>query len=142
MKLEKQLILNTQPTLNSRVYPLAVLEQIRDQINSNDASVNIGTFEYPEGLEFSLSKAAFTYSNAIIENDCLYADIQILSTPDGEKIKYQLEVGVSSRVFRPAGQATLDDELSDSQLTVGGDYRLIAIASISKEEDAVQTNEE
>lgn len=146
MKLEKQLILNTRPTLNGRMYPLKVLEQIRDQINSNDPSINIGTLGYPEGLDISLTDAAFTYTNAVIENDCLYVDIQILSTPDGEKIKHQIEVdqrvGVSSRVFRPAGQASLEGELSDSHRMVCDDYKIITIASILNDEDAIQTNEE
>lgn len=146
MKLKKQLILNTHPTLNGRVYSLEILEKIRDQINSKDSSRNIGTFEYPEGLDISLKDSAFTYSNAIIENGCLYVDIQILSTPNGEKIKHQLEIdkriGVSSRVFRPAGQGTLGGEPSDGQLIVGDDYKLITISTVRKDVDAIQTDKE
>jgi len=141
MKLEKQIILNSYPTKNGRVYTPQALEAIKKQINSSEKSRNLGALEYPEDLSVSMSDVAFTYSNAIIENGSLCVDIEILSTPMGEKLKESLEVdkrvGISRRVFRTAGQATLDKV--DNFSIVGDDYQLMFIASVSSETDALKT---
>ena len=138
MKLEKVQILSTSPNLNGRMYPLHVLESIRDQINSNEPHRNIGTMGYSEGLDVNLTDAAFTYANARIIDEALYVDIESLKTPKGDTFKHSIEV--DSRcdnthiVFRTAGRGTLKD--GDGVQVVNDDFRLISVAAINKDEDA------
>jgi hypothetical protein len=143
MKLLKQPILNTNPTKNNRKYPIEVLESIKRQINERNPSMNIGTIGYPEGLEVSLSKAAFKYSNAVIEKDVLYVDIETIHTPEGIELRKMLEVDNDIR-FRPGGQATLQGEVPEETHNllkipkyVSEDYQLITIAAITPDEDAM-----
>jgi hypothetical protein len=139
MKLEKQLILNTEVTKNNRRYNTEALVSIRDQINNPDRN-NLGTMGYPESTLVELNKVGFSYSNAVVENESLYCDITILDTPTGESIKSLLE----DLVFRPAGQATIKGEMPVETLNllkvpnvVNTDYSLVCIFAISKSDDAV-----
>lgn len=143
MILQKQLLINTKPTLNNRVYPIEVLESIRDQINSRDKSTNLGTLGYPEGLEVSLSEAAFQYSNAIIEGDSLYVDIETIHTPEGIYLRRMIDEGNELR-FRPGGQSTLKGVMPVETHNLLGvpkhvamDYQLITISLINPDEDAL-----
>lgn len=143
MKLLKREILNSEPTKNNRRYTPEVLEIIKDQINSRERDKNLGTMGYPAGLETPLCDVAFRYSNAVIENNVLYADIETIHTPEGIKLRQMIESGIDVR-FRPGGQATLDGEmpvethnLLNIPKHVGKDYQLITVAAISPEEDAV-----
>jgi hypothetical protein len=142
MKLYNQLILNTEPTKNNRRYPIEVLETIKNQINS-DVNKNIGTIGFPEGLEISLSESAFTYSNAYISNDVLYCDIELINTPKGVELRRMIDENTDVR-FRPGGQATLKGEMPVETHNLLGipahvseDYKLITIAAINAEEDAI-----
>lgn len=141
MKLLKQLILNTEVTKNNRRYPIGVLETIKNQINLSGQ--NIGTIGYTTDLVVTPTNAAFTYSNAIIENDSLYADIEIINTTKGIELKNIFETTTDIR-FRPAGQATLKGSmpvethnLLDIPKHVSDDYKLISIAAITASEDAI-----
>jgi hypothetical protein len=143
MKLTKVMILNTEATKNNRRYPLPVLEKIRDQINSRDASRNLGTIGFPEGLTISLQDAAFRYSNAVIEKEALYVDIETIHTPKGVDLRRMLEDEIDLR-FRPGGQATLEGEMPQETHNLLGvpkhvseDYQLITIAAITPDEDAI-----
>jgi hypothetical protein len=139
MKLEKQLVLNTEVTKNNRRYNTEVLVSIRDQINNPDRN-NLGTMGYQESTVVELNKVGFSYSNAVVENESLYCDITILDTPTGESIKSLLE----DLVFRPAGQATIKGGMPVETLNllkvpnlVNTDYSLVCISAISKSDDAV-----
>jgi hypothetical protein len=141
MKLLNQLILNTEITKNNRRYPIGVLEIIKNQINLSGQ--NIGTIGYTTDLVVTLAEAAFTYSNAIIKNDSLYADIEIINTPKGIELKNIFEAATDIR-FRPAGQATLEGPMAvethnllDIPKHVSDDYKLISIAAITASEDAI-----
>jgi hypothetical protein len=142
MKLLKRPILNTAPTKNNRRYTAEVLEVIKNQINEN-SSKNLGTLGYPEGMDVSLSNVAFKYSNAVIEKDVLYVDIETIHTPKGIELRKILEVDNDIR-FRPGGAATLEGEmpvethnLLNVPKHVSTDYKLITIAAITPDEDAV-----
>jgi hypothetical protein len=143
MKLLKQPILNTNPTKNNRMYPIEVLESIKKQINERNSSANIGTIGYPEGLDVSLSDAAFKYSNAVIEKDVLYVDIETIHTPEGVELRRMLDEEQDLR-FRPGGQATLKGDVPEETHNllkipkyVNEDYQLITIAAITPDEDAI-----
>jgi hypothetical protein len=141
MKLYKQLLLNTEVTLNNRRYPLEVIESIRDQINSRDEDRNLGTVGYEENLEIDLSKVAFKYSNAVIENNALYVDIEMLDTPLGKSLNEVL----GDMRFRPAGTGTFDGGMPvetmnllkvPSRVSMG--YKILSVAAINPSEDALQ----
>jgi hypothetical protein len=147
VKLNKVLLLNTEVTKNNRRYTKEVLESIRDQINSEDSSRQIGTMGFPEGLEINLRDAAFTYSNAVVEGDCLYVDISPLKTTMGDELVRRLELdsqfSTSSVRFRPGGMATNQGVPVEVKNTlnvpdvVNSDYKIISVAAIDESEDAL-----
>ena len=149
MKLYKQPILNTNASLNNRRYPLEVLISIKDQIiEMSSKGMGLGTLGYDtEGLEkcgVNMSKIAFKYSNPLIENETLYVDIEVLGTREGNLLKSLLEAQVDLR-FRPAGTASLVGEMPQETHNLLGvpkhvatDYKLISLAAIGPEEDALQ----
>ena len=129
------MILNGEVTKNGRKYNPETLESIKDQINSRDKSMNIGQLGYPEGFDINLRNAAFTYSNAIVENGILYADIEILKTMMGDEVKRLLELGTSPSskgiVFRPAGVGNVESQNIN-------DYKLLGIHIILLGDDAIK----
>lgn len=149
MNLNKQPILNTNATLNNRRYPLEVLVAIKDQIiDLSSKQSAFGTVGYDsESLEkatLNVSKIAFEFSNPLIENETLYVDIKTLETPEGQLLRSLLESEIDLR-FRPAGMASLVGEmpqevhnLLDVPKHVSSDYKLIGLAAINPEEDALQ----
>jgi hypothetical protein len=149
MKLNKQPILNTNATLNNRRYTLEVLVSIKDQIIEMSSKESaFGTLGYDsEALEkatVNLSKVAFGFSNPLIENETLYVDIEVLETPEGEVLRSLLESKMDLR-FRTSGMASLVGEmpqevhnLLDVPKHVSPDYKLIGLAAINPEEDALQ----
>jgi hypothetical protein len=149
MKLYKQPILNTNASLNNRRYPLGVLVSIKDQIiEMSSKETAHGTIGYDiESIKkggINLSKIAFKYSNPLIENETLYVDIKTLETPEGKLLRSLLESGIDLR-FRPAGTASLVGEMPQETHNllgvpkhVSSDYKLIGLAAINPEEDALQ----
>ena len=143
MKLLKQVILNTRVTKNNRRYPVEVLESIKDQINKRDKDLNIGTIGYPTDLIVSLSDSAFRYSNAVIENEILYADIETIHTPKGVELRNMIDNEEDIR-FRPGGMSTLKGGIPSEVLNlidvpneVCIDYKLITISSIQESDDVI-----
>jgi hypothetical protein len=134
MKLLKQPILNTKKTKNDTVYHIEVLEIIRNQINSKGDSLKLGTIGFPDGLTVSLSEGAFKYSNAVIENEVLYVDIETIHTPEGVKLRNTIDRDLQI-CFRPAGISTLLNDTPNK--VVHSDYQLITIAAIQKEDDSL-----
>lgn len=146
MILEKQLIQNTKPNLNSRVYPLETLEHIKVQIEKYNAEVglDLGTLGSTSSPVILVKDIAFRYYNPQIENEALYVDIEVLETKAGLKLKKLLEKDVV--VFRPAGYIELkeDHDALDTARTllnlnyiVGLDYKLTTINAIPKEDDSL-----
>ena len=149
MKLYKKPILNTNPSLNNRRYPLEVLVSIKDQIiemSSNETAFGTIGYDY-ESLEnggINLSRTAFKYSNPLIEDEILYVDIEVLETREGEILRSLLESKMDLR-FRPAGTASLVGEMPQETHNLLGvpkhvatDYKLISLAAVNSEEDALQ----
>ena len=91
MKLLKQPILNTKTTKNNRKYSSDLIELIGHQINRREKSRNLGMLGYPEGLVVDLPQVAFVYSNAVVEGDVLYVDIETLNTSKGIELERILE---------------------------------------------------
>lgn len=146
MKLKRKLLLNTKINANNRKYPLVVLESIRDQINNGEEEKRnfgfVGFDSFMSGNEDLNKEIAFVYNNAVIENESLYVDINILDTPRGEELKI-LNESYDIR-FRPAGRAELPSSFDTNvnvigyPSVVGDDYKLVTIAAITKEEDAYE----
>lgn len=149
MMLNKQPVLNTNPSLNNRRYPLEVLVSIKDQIiEMSSKETAFGTLGYDiESLEkcvTNLSRIAFKYSNPLIEDEILYVDIEVLETPEGGILRSLLEAKMDLR-FRPSGMASLVGEMPQEVHNLLGvpkhvspDYKLVGLAAINPEEDALQ----
>jgi hypothetical protein len=143
VKLKKVLLLNTEITKNNRRYTKEILESIRDQINSRNIDINIGTMGFSEGLAINLRDASFTYSNAVVENECLYVDIDSLNTTMGQELVRRLDIDFHSVRFRPGGQATTQGVSVEVKNTLGVadvvniDFKLTTVAAIDESEDAL-----
>lgn len=146
MILEKQLIQNTRPNLNSRVYPLKTLEHIKSQIEEYNTKIgsDLGTLGSSESPVVLIRDIAFRYYNPQIENEALYVDIEVLETKAGIKLKKLLEKDVV--VFRLAGYIEYNEEydaldaattLLNLNYVIGLDYRLTTINAIPKEDDSL-----
>lgn len=127
--LNKQLVLNTNPTSNGRTYPLNVLESIKKQIEDN--SVNLGTTGYGEGIILELDEVSFSYSNPIIENNSLYIDVK----PATNSLGNCLVENINEYVFRTKGIVNLS-----SEFIVDSGYKLLYIAAVPKSGDALNLN--
>lgn len=146
MILEKQLIQNTKPNLNSRVYPLETLEHIKLQIEkyNSEVGLDLGTLGSTSSPVVLIKDIAFRYYNPQIENEALYVDIEVLETKAGLKLKKLLEKDVV--VFRLAGYIEHNDDhdaldtartLLNLNYIIGKDYKLITINAIPKEDDSL-----
>jgi hypothetical protein len=109
MYIERELITNTKVNKNNRRYPIEVIEKIRDRINSNDEWTNLGILGMPESEVITLGQVAFKYSNAIIEDESLYCDIEVIDTRRGDELKqilgYEVD-GLKRIVFRTSGKGS------------------------------------
>lgn len=128
-------LLNTTVNKNQRKYDLPLLELIRDQINSSDPDRNIGTLGTFSSDAVPLAQAAFLYKNARVEGDSLYAEIELLDTPAGKKLKGML----ADVVFRPAGIGNLS--VSMGIRVVQDDYELVSVNAIPREEDSLNESD-
>jgi hypothetical protein len=109
MYIERELIINDKPNKNNRRYPIEVLQKMRDQINSKDRWQNLGILGNPESSIITLGQVAFNYSNAVIEDNALYCDIEVIDTRRGDELKQILGYesdGHKRIVFRPVGEGT------------------------------------
>ena len=143
MILKKQMILNNEVNLNNRRYPDEVLESIKNQINSNPKEMNIGTIGDRDTAHVNLRDASFTYSNAVVENGVLYADVEILKTMMGDELKRILEIAPTEIVFRPRGIGTFEGEMPEETKNllnipnrISMDYKIVGMSAIDKSKDA------
>ncbi len=151
-RIEKYPLLDTSVNKNNRVYSIDVLDSICEQINQKRSDINLGTLGIPEGLEIKLRQVAFTYSNARVENDKLYVDIEILETNSGAELKQILEIGEEENktliAFRPFGAGTFEGEvpyetrnLLNIPNKISLDYKILGISAIPAKDDAYGTED-
>jgi hypothetical protein len=132
--LKNVLILNNIQTANGRIYSPEILEIIANQINSA-TNVNYGSMGFNEDMTPEIKKIAFIYNNARIIKDgvwqSLHVDIQLLKNETGDILHRIMKS--ENIVFRPGGIANIG-----ALGYVKNDYKLINVAAISKEEDALR----
>jgi hypothetical protein len=80
--MKQELLKRFQPETN-RHYSIDILNEICDNINSRPYYIllNPTNVNY---IEIDLDKVAGTITNAVIENDILYVDVNYLNTPMGK----------------------------------------------------------
>jgi hypothetical protein len=145
MYIEKELIINDKPNKNNRRYPIEVLQKMRDQINSKDRWQNLGILGHPESNVIRLGQVAFNYSNAVIEDNALYCDIEVIDIHRGAELKQILEYekdGHKRIVFRPIGEGSFNGEVPEEvhnllEISVVDRYDLLMISAFPITEDAV-----
>lgn len=84
------------------------LGKIRNSINSHES--NIGIVKNSVNLtdiDFNLDDIAFTFNNAIIENNVLYVDIETLSTEKGRLLEKTFSI--TDINFYPYGIGTVNE---------------------------------
>ena len=145
MILEKQLIQNTKPNMNLRVYPIETLKHIKAQIEKYNTEVgrDLGTLGSSASPVVLVKDLAFKFYNPQIENEALYVDIEVIETKAGIKLKKLLEKDVVT--FRLAGYVEHNDNaaldtarnLLNLNYIIGLDYKLVTINAIPKEDDSL-----
>lgn len=81
------------PNKNGTIYPKEVLKEAVEKFNKRIKETRVlGEIRQPTKLHLKLQNAAFQINDIIAENDSnWYADIEILSTPMGDKLKEILD---------------------------------------------------
>lgn len=133
MKLEHQLLLNTKPTANGRRYTLEALQSIADKINQIGEGRSLGRNGYTGVVELSLHDVSFIISNPIIKSDSLYIDVDVLSTPEGEKLKPML----NHVVFRPMTMLASNEDTR----VISGNIVYLYAAAVLKSEDTLNLDD-
>lgn len=148
MILHKQLLLNCKATKNGRYYTEHTLKSIALQSDNLYDIKYFGILGTTDTATVPLNKAAFRVFNCIIENGCLYGDIEVLNTPEGDTLKDVID----SVVFRPQG--IVDHYPNDSTLgalnLLGGNvridedfvYTLVCFNAIHKSKDSLNLDYE
>jgi len=128
---ELELLAADVPTINDRVYPLAVIRRMAEQINSKPMfGTCVGPAEDLPLNEVNASDASHVAASARVDDGKLIAQISTLDTARGRFLrKYLVEGGTITR--RIAGIGTL----SDDDKIVGDDFQL---RHISVELEAVK----
>lgn len=121
MTLEKVKLIDSNPTINGRIYPQTVIEKMYRKISASQPHERFGEFGMPTGHTVDLEDVAFVYSNPALEDGVLYVDVQILETPKGKALMDVIE----HVDFKPVGFGNVDENnvLQD-------DYELISINAI------------
>lgn len=114
LKTVKGIVADFNPNRNGRVYPRALWEKVinsdyvKEMINSR---MLLGETDHPfdDRAEISIKEVSHAINKLWIENDKVMAELDILNTPNGEKVNtlidYGSKIGVSSR---GAGSVTSD----------------------------------
>lgn len=114
LKTVKGIVADFNPNRNGRVYPRQLWEKV---INSEyvkemmSSRMLLGEADHPfdDRVEISIKEVSHAINKLWIENDKVMAELDILNTPNGEKvatlIDYGSKIGVSSR---GAGSVTSD----------------------------------
>lgn len=114
LKTVKGIVADFNPNRNGRVYPRALWEKV---INSDyvkemiSSRMLLGETDHPfdDRAEISIKEVSHAINKLWIENDKVMAELDILNTPNGEKVNtlidYGSKIGVSSR---GAGSVTSD----------------------------------
>lgn len=114
LKTVKGVVADFNPNRNGRIYPRALWEKV---INSDyvkemiSSRMLLGETDHPfdDRAEISIKEVSHAINKLWIENDKVMAELDILNTPNGEKVNtlidYGSKIGVSSR---GAGSVTSD----------------------------------
>ena len=113
------------PNENNRVYSRSVLEKVIDDFNKNKSDVlgQLGTAQGTTAIR--LENASHIVKNLRMDGNKLVCDIQILDTPEGEKLSSLIK----GKSFRLRGTGYLEDK---TVYTVH-DYKLISIDALDSE---------
>ena len=124
------LISSDKPNLNGRIYPMSILHDIAEQINNH--SNGFGTLNDNAGdnmIIIDAMKVSHRVSNAVVIDNILMVDIDILEEPPAGKLLKQI---IDHVVFRPSGFGFVDDETS----TVMEGYDFVSVNAILKSNDS------
>lgn len=129
-KLSLQFVIKEDiPNKNNRIYPKKVLQNIVDDfVNQKDIIGQIGMPK--DGLHVDLSLTSHVVKNLQLIEGSLYADIEVLNTPSGNKLIESIDKGDVS--FRLMGTGKV--ETVDGIATIQEGYNLIAINAVPTED--------
>lgn len=123
------LIYSETPTSANRIYPLELLHKIADHINDQEYSF-YGELDHPEGKSkytVNLSHVSHKIYDAVVEDNELNFEVEVLNTPKGNLLRLIL----SDVVFRPRGIGSTDD---NGRVNID-DYQIISFDAILGQND-------
>lgn len=137
MILRKQVLIDTNSRDNAYLYDNDLIALIREQINRAESD-NLGLLGYPDTNSVSLSKSAFRYSNALVENGILYVDIETIHTPEGILFRRLLDSEVPMK-FKAAGTGVTENILTSMGIKHtrpdSETYKFISVCAIISEQN-------
>ena len=125
-----------EPNKNNRVYPKEVLEKAVAAFKERKYPM-FGTFgmqdfiRMPDG-DISIEGVSHSIEDLKIEDNVLFADVKILDTPIGKKLK---TVGTDDLAFRIAGIGTIKTR-EDGVVVINDDFKLVTINACLKTDAA------
>lgn len=123
MKLRKTLMYFDSITKNGRIYPYGCYDFSSLKSYANNGSL-LGELEHPNSMDISLINVSHSINDIEVYQDCVEADITILSrTPKGKILQELIDGGVEIN-FRPRLSGTVDEY---GYVTVGIIYTFDAI---------------
>jgi hypothetical protein len=93
-----------KPNKNNRIYSRETMQKAIDEVNEKKQGRVFGTIGMPEGNAVELGKVSHIAGNLRITDDGrVLADIMVLDTPDGAKLREMLKVESIQYDYRTAG---------------------------------------
>lgn len=126
----KILELDSTNTVSGNVYPKEVIQKAIDEYMEIPAYKRFGCFGIQETPAVELINASHKVKSVEIEKDSVVAEIELLTTPMGEKLKEMLDNKISLE-FKPRGIGSVNRHAGDKILD---DYQLISIDCVINNE--------
>ena len=137
MILYKQLLIDSSSSTNNYLYNVDLLTSIRDQINQSEK--NLGMIDFPESdAVIELSKAAFTYKNAVLEKGILYVDIETIHTPCGITFRRLLDsdVEIAYKASATGNYSNVISRMGIEEKKIDNEtYKFLTVSAIVSEQN-------
>jgi len=118
-QMKKVLIKLNQISKNERIYKPEILESFLNK-------EYFGEINHPDNSVVNVKKISHKINNLEIKDNELLGEVEILNTPEGNKLK---EIGIENVVFRPRGFGNINENKEVEN------YELIAFDAILKYSD-------
>lgn len=116
---DQEILKSDQPTRNGRIYPSAVVREIRDGLMERIKSgmTLMGEMGQSSSPTIDMSKVTHTITEVRLVDGVLYADVNVLGTPSGRVLADMIEKK-EPIAFRTRGAGKIDKDGTVSDYTL------------------------